>query len=72
MSGGQSEATTCESTDDWPAFTLTHTYNPTDVAVSLDLDPDELVVFEPSSDGDIGECWLTAERGSYVSIETVR
>jgi hypothetical protein len=72
MTRGQSEDATPSSTADWPNFELTYTYNPdADCAVSLDLRPDELVVFE-GTDEPRGESWLTAERGSYVQIEETR
>jgi len=72
MTRGQSDESNAASTADWPTFGLTYTYNPSELALSLDLCPDELVVFEPDDGGDIGENWITAERGSYLPIEDAR
>lgn len=73
MTRGQSDTAEASSTADWPTFGLTYTYNPTtELAVDLDLHPDELVVFDGDITDGIEDAWLTAERGSYVDIETVR
>lgn len=54
----------------WPRVSLRYAFNP-DFESLASSDPDELVVFEPGSDGP-GECWMTAERGSYVSLDDAR
>ena len=73
MTQGQSTDTEASSTADWPTFSLTYTYNPTtELSVALDLCPDELVVFDADTDGDIDDAWITAERDAYVPIDDVR
>lgn len=54
----------------WPRVSLRYAFNPGFEALASS-DPDELVVFEPGSDGP-GECWMTAERGSYASLDDAR
>lgn len=73
MTQGQSDTDETSSTADWPTFGLTYTYNPTtELAVDLDLRPDELVVFNGDITDSTEDAWLTAERGSYVDIDEVR
>lgn len=70
MTQGQSNETS--TTADWPTFGLSYTYNPTtELAVALDLRPDELVVTEAGEEG-VEDRWISAERGTYVPIEDVR
>lgn len=54
----------------WPRVSLRYAFNP-DLESIASSDPDELVVFEPGSDGP-GERWMTAERGSYERLEDAR
>lgn len=58
-------------TEEWPTFAIRYTFNPEDLAGRDRIDPDELVVFDPRTPG-IGTAWITAARGSYVSIEDAR
>lgn len=60
-----------ESVDHWPTFPLRYTFNPEEVDGPGDVDPDELVVFD-SSRPNQGDAWLSAGRGSYVTIEDIR
>ena len=74
MTRGQSDdaTATATTTTDWPTFGVTYTYNPTtELAVSLDLRPDELVAYEADAAPADG-CWITADRESHVRIEDVR
>lgn len=67
-----SETQEVSCAEDWPTFPLRYTFNPEGLVGRDRIDPDELVVFDPASPGGIGGAWVTAERGSYVSIEDVR
>ncbi|AQL44644.1 hypothetical protein BV210_17925 (plasmid) [Halorientalis sp. IM1011] len=72
MTRSKSDESTTSTTADWPTFGLSYTYNPTtELSVSLDLRPDELLVTEAGEEG-VEDRWLSAERGSYVPIEDVR
>lgn len=59
-----------ESAANWPTFSLRYTFNPEELEVPVAFDPDELVVFDPSTGGD--EAWLSADRGSYLDIQDAR
>lgn len=59
------------ATREWPTFALSYTFNPDTPVGRGETAPDELVVFD-STEPRIGSAWLTAKRGSYVSIEDVR
>lgn len=73
MTGDVSEqhAESVSATREWPTFALTYTFDPGDLVGRGEPAPDELVVFDPARSG-VGSSWLTAERGSYVSIEDAR
>lgn len=58
-------------TVDWPVFSLHYTFNPEAMDGREEFQPDELVVQERNQD-DPRTCWISAKRGSYVSIEDVR
>lgn len=59
------------ATEDWPTFAITYTFNPGDLVGRDEPAPDELVLFQ-TDDRTGTTAWLTAERGSYVSVEDVR
>lgn len=59
------------ATEDWPTFPITYTFNPGDLVGRDEPAPDELVLFE-ADDRTGTTAWVTAERGSYVSVEDVR
>lgn len=59
------------ATREWPTFCLNYTFDPEGIERREEPAPDELVVFDAST-AQIGSAWVTAERGSYVSIEDVR
>lgn len=73
MRGNVSEqhAEAVSATREWPTFALGYTFNPDTLEDRGETAPDELVVFD-AAEPRIGSAWLTAERGSYVSIEDVR
>lgn len=54
---------------EWPTFALDYEFNPGDEQGFPPLAPDQLVVFDPSNRR---RGWLTATRGSYVSLEDIR
>lgn len=56
---------------EWPNCTLEFTFNPRDPELKDDLDPDEVVIFEPTGDY-IGARWISGKRNSYVSIDEMR
>lgn len=70
MSTGTEEAS---AVDDWPAFALQFTYNPPacDFSPEVEFESDEVVVYETQADAMSGR-WLSAERGSYVSVDEMR
>ncbi|SFL69859.1 hypothetical protein SAMN04487950_4645 [Halogranum rubrum] len=57
--------------EEWPDYALEFTFNPRDVTLSDEFDPDEVVIFEPSAE-DIGSRWISGKRDSYVAVETMR
>jgi len=59
-----------ETNMDWPVFSIRHTYCPEDVAQSVSFEPNELVMYDASSD--IGGRWISASYGSYTPISDVR
>lgn len=59
------------ATREWPTFALSYTFNPEDLVDRGETAPDELVVYD-TGDAQIGKAWITATRGSYVSIEDAR
>lgn len=59
------------ATREWPTFALSYTFNPDDLVDRGEPDPDELVVYD-TGETRIGTAWITAKRGSYVSIEDAR
>lgn len=69
MTESSSERT--PAVQDWPTFALRYTFNPSDIGISREFDPDEVVVFDATR-GRLDERWIAAERDSYVSIEEVR
>lgn len=71
MTGDVSEHRSVSATEEWPTFALSYTFNPERLAGRDRIAPDELVVFD-SAEPCIETAWITAERGSYVSIEDTR
>lgn len=76
MSDGRSEGSTParerSCTSDWPSFALRYTFNPDRSVRSESFDADELFVFDPTRIAESNAHWISAERGSYVSVEDVR
>lgn len=58
-----------ESAANWPTFSLRYTFNPEELEVPVTFEPDELVVFDPTTDD---EAWLSADRGAYLDIQDAR
>lgn len=59
------------TTDEWPSYDLEYTFNPNFDGIVADFEPDEVVVFDPRNGMTRGR-WLSADRGSYVSVEDIR
>ncbi|SEP21836.1 hypothetical protein SAMN04487948_12250 [Halogranum amylolyticum] len=59
------------TTGEWPDFTLDYTFNPDLDGVVGEFAPDEVVLFDRER-GMTATQWLSAERGSYVSLDEVR
>lgn len=55
---------------DWPVFSIRHTYCPEDIAPSISFEPNELVMYDTSSETE-GR-WISASNGSHVPISDVR
>ena len=55
---------------DWPVFSIRHTYCPKDIAPDVEFEPNELVMYDTTSDD--GERWISASYGSYTPITDVR
>lgn len=59
-----------ETNMNWPVFSIRHTYCPEDVAPRVSFEPNELVMYDASSE--IEGRWISASYGSYVPISDVR
>lgn len=74
MNGEDVVSDTSESIDDdemdWPVFSVRHTYCPKDIAPDVSFEPNELVMYDTTSD--IDGRWISASYGSYVPISDVR
>lgn len=57
--------------EEWPDYALEFTFNPRDPTLADEIDPDEVVIFEPSGE-DIGSRWISGKRDSYVAVEEMR
>ena len=68
MKTGQSTETS--STEHWPTFDLTYTFNPEDLGRWTSFEPDEVVVHDPEG-GEEGR-WMSAKRNAYLPIEELR
>lgn len=56
---------------DWPTFALRYTFSPGQIGLDGRFAPDEVVVFDATR-GRPDSRWISAERGSYVSVEEIR
>lgn len=59
------------TTGEWPDFAIDYTFNPDLDGVVGEFAPDEVVLFDRER-GMTATRWLSAERGSYVSLDEVR
>ena len=55
---------------DWPNFGIRYTFNPSGVGIRGTFKPDEVVCFDAIAGPE--RCWISAERGSFVSLEETR
>lgn len=67
----ESQSRVSPTTDEWPDFTISYTFNPDLDGVVGEFAPDEVVLFDREN-GMTASRWLSAERGSYVSLDEVR
>ena len=67
MKSGQSSG--LSSTEHWPTFDLTYTFNPEDVGRWASFEPDEVVVHDPDGASDR---WISAKRNAYLPVEELR
>lgn len=75
MTEGADQSSECDGpscTEDWPTFGLRYTFNPKQSVREERFAPDELFLFDPDGIDLEGSRWISAERGSYVSIEETR
>lgn len=56
---------------EWPTFALEYTFNPRDVTLTAELDPDEVVIYERDRDA-VGDRWISGKRDACVSLEEIR
>lgn len=56
---------------DWPVFSIRHTYCPKDISADVSFEPNELVMYDTTSE-EIEGRWISASYGSYVPISDVR
>lgn len=68
VSGQSSER---RSTEDWPTFGLTYTFNPEDIGRWTSFEPDEVVIHDPDEEA-APDRWVSAKRNAYLPIEELR
>ena len=69
MRSGQSSGRS--STEHWPTFDLTYTFNPEDIGRWTSFEPDEVVIHDPDETGE-PDRWISARRNAYLPIEELR
>jgi hypothetical protein len=72
MSADQSVEQGDIGSEEWPAFKLAPTYNPTFLPSSVTTDTDEVVVFDPEDTDGGCDRWVSAVRDSHQSLTDCR
>ncbi|MBV0925447.1 hypothetical protein KTS45_14665 [Halomicroarcula limicola] len=68
MSHGQSFDEENVEADDWPDFELAPTYNPKFLPASVEVETDEVVLYDPEDCDGGSDRWISADRDSHVSL----
>lgn len=69
MTSGQSSGRS--STEHWPTFELTYTFNPEDIGRWTSFEPDEVVIHDPDGE-EATDRWISAKRNAYLPVEELR